>query len=832
VRTIDGENSSSAAPKTSDFEYQPFGRLTKLRANDGTVSTLLHDPYGRLTYQRDPDTLGTIYTYNPFGEVKTSLEGYTVQRAFGYDRLGRVTSVVDGNGSCDTPDRTGCSEWIYDRGTSAIGQLSESVSPPTAENAAGQHVLYSYEPATSTSRRALLKSLTYAIDGVSYTIGIHYDDQARTEQVDFPDLGSGAQIKARYGYDDLSGALNSVSEVGGNATRFIWGVRDAFQAQLPSSIEFGNGAVSTISYDPQRRFLKAIETKLNGETVQNLSYDRYGNGQVKELLNTRGAQTDRFSYEYDLVGRLAQTKQVSSVQPDDVDKSYGYDVHGNLNNFAGRIITFPDATPHLPSAVGSTAYTHVNGNLTSRTGADVPGSSQVFTYTPFNLPKTITTGTINPRLTQLDYTADEQRVVRRDPDRTHHFAGDLYERVSSPSGATLEEHFRLPAGATIVAEIIRTPAGDQTLYFHPDALGTPETLTDASGTVTHQSFDPFGARPDGSATLATRIGYTGQHQDDDLALIDMGGRVYDPLAGRFTTADPVLQAPYSSQGQNRYAYVFNDPINLTDPSGFSADGVGAGGGAFAGELLIGGLARASISSGALTGAGIGGGVAGGAANVVGTLLANPFVGSSGGTYGAAAPSGAQNSNPVKPGGMNAVGQGRPPGAAAVQERAGFADVEARADRLMELLDRLPDERTAQVFAVFDRAAGKLTVTDLDTKDTVTVDVTSGGAPYGDPIPKGEWDILAQERTGQYRLDYMDGKPRNDVHDPTGRDRFRLHGPGNTIGCIACKDVKAWNKVRDLIAKTKTMRVSDHATPWWKFWESPPTITKFGTLKVK
>jgi RHS repeat-associated protein len=426
--------------------------------------------------------------------------------------------------------------------------------------------------------------------------------------------------------------------------------------------------VSTISYDPQRRFLKAIETKLNGETVQNLSYDRYGNGQVKELLNTRGAQTDRFSYEYDLVGRLAQTKQVSSVQPDDVDKSYGYDVHGNLNNFAGRIITFPDATPHLPSAVGSTAYTHVNGNLTSRTGADVPGSSQVFTYTPFNLPKTITTGTINPRLTQLDYTADEQRVVRRDPDRTHHFAGDLYERVSSPSGATLEEHFRLPAGATIVAEIIRTPAGDQTLYFHPDALGTPETLTDASGTVTHQSFDPFGARPDGSATLATRIGYTGQHQDDDLALIDMGGRVYDPLAGRFTTADPVLQAPYSSQGQNRYAYVFNDPINLTDPSGFSADGVGAGGGAFAGELLIGGLARASISSGALTGAGIGGGVAGGAANVVGTLLANPFVGSSGGTYGAAAPSGAQNSNPVKPGGMNAVGQGRPPGAAAVQER--------------------------------------------------------------------------------------------------------------------------------------------------------------------
>jgi uncharacterized protein RhaS with RHS repeats len=48
----------------------------------------------------------------------------------------------------------------------------------------------------------------------------------------------------------------------------------------------------------------------------------------------------------------------------------------------------------------------------------------------------------------------------------------------------------------------------------------------------------------------------------------MKGRIYDPLAGRFTTADPVTQAPYWSQGLNRYSYVFNDPVNNTDPSGF------------------------------------------------------------------------------------------------------------------------------------------------------------------------------------------------------------------------------------------------------------------------
>jgi RHS repeat-associated protein len=205
------------------------------------------------------------------------------------------------------------------------------------------------------------------------------------------------------------------------------------------------------------------------------------------------------------------------------------------------------------------------------------------------------------------------------------------------------------------------------------ALGTPETLTDASGAVTHQAFDPFGTRRDGPG-LATRIGYTGQHQDDDLGLIDMGGRVYDPLAGRFTTADPIMQAPYWSQGQNRYAYVFNDPINLTDPSGFMSSSETSGGlsPAIIGGGITGGAflatQTASLSGWSL---GFGGGAAVG--NVAMTLTGSPFGGSSGGSYGVAAPSGTPNANPVKPGGTNAVGQGSPPGP--VQERAPIPSLE-------------------------------------------------------------------------------------------------------------------------------------------------------------
>jgi hypothetical protein len=48
----------------------------------------------------------------------------------------------------------------------------------------------------------------------------------------------------------------------------------------------------------------------------------------------------------------------------------------------------------------------------------------------------------------------------------------------------------------------------------------------------------------------------------------MNGRIYDPLLGRFLSADIVVQAPGDLQAYNRYSYVWNNPLTRTDPSGF------------------------------------------------------------------------------------------------------------------------------------------------------------------------------------------------------------------------------------------------------------------------
>jgi RHS repeat-associated protein len=55
---------------------------------------------------------------------------------------------------------------------------------------------------------------------------------------------------------------------------------------------------------------------------------------------------------------------------------------------------------------------------------------------------------------------------------------------------------------------------------------------------------------------------------DDLGLINMNGRIYDPRLGRFLSADPNIQNVNDLQAYNRYTYVRNSPTSYNDPSGY------------------------------------------------------------------------------------------------------------------------------------------------------------------------------------------------------------------------------------------------------------------------
>ncbi len=63
-------------------------------------------------------------------------------------------------------------------------------------------------------------------------------------------------------------------------------------------------------------------------------------------------------------------------------------------------------------------------------------------------------------------------------------------------------------------------------------------------------------------------GYTLHEHYDDFGLINMNGRLYDPVLGRMLSPDIAIQDEYNAQAYNRYSYCFNNPLRFTDPSGY------------------------------------------------------------------------------------------------------------------------------------------------------------------------------------------------------------------------------------------------------------------------
>ena len=94
------------------------------------------------------------------------------------------------------------------------------------------------------------------------------------------------------------------------------------------------------------------------------------------------------------------------------------------------------------------------------------------------------------------------------------------------------------------------------------------------------SFDPWGQRrqTDWQTPIAldqytpsigfeTHRGFTDHEHLDTVGLIHMNGRVYDPILGRFLSADVIIQDYLNQQSFNRYTYVWNNPLSYRDPTG-------------------------------------------------------------------------------------------------------------------------------------------------------------------------------------------------------------------------------------------------------------------------
>lgn len=605
------------------LEYGPFDVLDAVTDSAGHQTVNGYDILGRRVSMSDPSLGGSITSYNGYGEIVSfadadGVRSTTIERdLLGRPELERYTvgpSFIPIGGGVSGQTTTLQSSYLWDTAAHGKGLLAEATSMDDVKT------VFSYDALGHLAKQE------WRVPGpTSYAIETIWDTLGRPEVLKYPAVGA-RQLALRFLHEP-QGTLDKVTD---DATgRALWTMRKQDATGLVLNEQFGD-ATTTDWYLDSRKRLKMIETTgivpgAGGATtapvvLQRLAYD-YGPGSlIKSRHNVSPDKALRTTedFAYDFLGRLElwTTYQNCRASP----QKYGYDDLGNLTNVTvfrrlpGRNALGRNAALRYgPSATSPNTGPMAVRELTEggatvefqydSAGRQVSGGGRTITWNQFDLPSRIQYAATD--LTFL-YDAAKNRTVKQSaPSDTTLYAGGLYEHYHTTTGDTHVFNLVGPTGVFGQMSWKTTGAGatvDETFYFHPDMLGTPDVASSdgaGGGTIRNEGYEPFGQRRDVSALSspnpvnlpsAGSVGFTGHEADDEVGLINMRGRIYDPGTMRFLTPDPLVQSPLFSQSLNRYSYVNNNPINFTDPTGFqcvSADacigkspggGGGSGGG--------------------------------------------------------------------------------------------------------------------------------------------------------------------------------------------------------------------------------------------------------------
>ncbi len=589
----DGTKSRVSAPTFSSdpqsweavYSYDEYGRVISLITQSGKSttkyeksSTTTVSPEGRKKMSYDAsgriicvETNGKSvnYEYYPSGKIKSSTPEGGAPISVEYDLQGRRTRLTDPDGGVQETKYNGFGElmWsgqsIHKKGDTITTEYSYAENGlPLSKTTNGKTTNYDYD---SHNRIVAIEiqgehrqSFTYdkfdrvvrqkeEIDGKIFEIRKEYDEFGRVRKETYP---SGFFTINHY---DLNGILYEVTDSLG---RSIWKLleEDAYGQSLRTQKGVKE---SVFGYDEQGHV-----TSIFAKDVVDMLYSYDSRGNLESRTDNMTSQQEIFGYDdmnrltnWDIYRNGALVKE----------NSLTFDGQGNImtkSDLGDCVLNYGDnGRPH--------ALTSIEGTVTG-----IPATKLTLAYTDFQKVKKIEEGNKNY---SIFYGVDEQRrksVYKENgkTKRVRYYLGN-YEEETDSIGNVRKIHYL--AGGSL---FIQNCGNDTLLYAYHDFQGSLIALADEDGNVVERyAYDPWGARrnsekweeKDQRANHLIDRGYTGHEHIDAFAIINMNGRIYDPLTATFFSVDPYVQSPDDWLNYNRYAYCMFNPFLYVDPSGYT-----------------------------------------------------------------------------------------------------------------------------------------------------------------------------------------------------------------------------------------------------------------------